>query len=65
MGLGVFGFLWWLLNGILDTFIGVGVHETGTIWDFLQYVWLGILIIYLVFGGIYLVRKYNEQEYMG
>ena len=65
MGLGVFGFVYWLLNGIKDMMVDANVHKTGTIWDFLCYVWIGIIIIYLIFGGIWLVRKYNELEYTG
>ena len=62
-GLFTFGFIWWLLNGIrqdMET-----VSETGTLFDLLIYFWYGIIIIYLVFGGIWLVRKYNEQQYQG
>jgi hypothetical protein len=64
-GLGVFGFVWWLTNGILEEFIAVGVHESGNIWDLLQYLWVGIVVIYLIFGGWWLVRKYDEREYIG
>ena len=63
MGLGVFGFTYWLMDGILDDFIAVGVHETGNIWDFLQYGWVGLLIIYIIFGGIWVIKKYNENQY--
>jgi hypothetical protein len=63
-GLAVFGFIYWLLNGILDIIIGENIHETGTIWSFMTYLWAGIIIIYIIFSGIWLIRKYNEQEYM-
>ena len=65
IGLGVFGFTWWLTNGILDEFIAAGVHETGNIWNLLTYLWIGIILIYLIFGGWWLVRKYDEKEYRG
>jgi len=65
IGLGVFGFMWWLTNGILSSFIGAGVHETGDLFDLLRYLWVGIIIIYLVFGGWWLVRKYDEIQYKG
>jgi len=61
----VLGFIGWLLNGILDDFIDVGVHETGDIWNLIMYLWVAIFIIYWVFGGIYVVRRYNEHEYQG
>lgn len=63
MGLGVFGFTYWLMDGILDDFISVGVHETGNVWSFLQYGWWGLLVVYLIFGGIWVIKKYNENEY--
>ena len=63
VGLGFFGFMWWLFNGIVDSFIAVGVHETGDVWDLMQYAWVGIIFIYLIFGGIWLSRKYNEAQY--
>lgn len=64
LGLGMFGFMYWLMNGILTSFIDVGIHKTGNAYNLLSYIWVGIIIIYLVFGGIWLVRKYNEREYM-
>lgn len=63
LGLGIFGFTYWLMNGIMDEFIAAGVHETGTIYSLLTYFWAGVLLIYLIFGGIWVVRKYNEAEY--
>lgn len=62
-GGGVLGFIGWLLNGILDEFKAVNIHETGDIYDFLLYVWLGVFIVYWVFGGYWVIRKYNESEY--
>lgn len=66
-GLGIlaFGFVYWLLDGILDTIILADVHETGTIFDFLIYVWTASIVIYLIFGGWWVIRKYNEAEYRG
>jgi len=63
VGLGIFGFLWWLTNGIVSSIVVVGVHKSGDVWELMQYVWLGIIFIYLIFGGIWLVRKYNEVQY--
>ena len=65
IGLGVFGFMYWLLNGILNIIIDESIHETGTIWDFMTYIWAGLVVIYLLFGGIWMIRKYNEEEYTG
>jgi len=65
IGLGVFGFLWWLCDGILDSVFAAGVHTTGNLFDLLNYLWVGIIIIYLIFGGWWLIRKYDEIQYRG
>ena len=65
IGIGVFGFVYWLLDNIQTEFIIANVHETGNIWSLLVYIWTASLLIYLLFGGIWVVRKYNEREYSG
>jgi hypothetical protein len=32
-------------------------------YDILIYLWYGIVVVYLIFGGIWLIRTYNEQQY--
>jgi len=61
-GIFTFGFLWWLLNGIKNEF--EGYSETGSVFDLMNYFWLGIIIVYLLFGGYWLIRIYNEKQYM-
>jgi len=63
IGLGMFGFIYWLLDGIMDEFVAAGVHETGTTYSFIMLIWAGSLIIYLIFGGWWVIRKYSEEEY--
>ena len=65
VGLGIFGFTYWLLDGILETVILAGVHKTGSIFDYLLYFWTGCIVLYIIFGGWWVVRKYNEAEYQG
>jgi heme/copper-type cytochrome/quinol oxidase subunit 4 len=67
IGLAVFGFLYWLLDGILDIFIDTGVADTTTFtpWELMIYVWAGIVIVYLVFGGIWLVRSFQKETNIG
>jgi len=64
-GLVVFGFTYWLMNGILDEIKDTGIAVASDSYNLLLYLWVGIIIIYLVFGGWWLVRKYDEREYMG
>ena len=62
-GFAFFGFIYWLLDGIkveLQT-----VSETGNVYDLASYVWIGITLLYLIFGGIWVVRQYTEPEYRG
>jgi len=62
-GMGVLGFIGWILGGIKQDFVDVGIHESGTVWSLLLYLWTGMFIIYLVFGGYYVIRQYNEERY--
>ena len=63
-GLAVFGFLYWILNGIKDE-IQTAVAPSGDVYDLYLYVWTGSVIIYLLFGGIWLIRKYAELKEQG
>ena len=65
LGLGVFGFMYWLLDGILNIFIDVGIHETGTVYTLMILVWGGVLFVYIIFRGLWLLKTYNENENVG
>jgi len=60
-GLAFFGMAYWLLDGIKTEI--QGVSETGNLYDLALYVWIGIVIVYLIFGGVWVVRKYSHREY--
>ena len=62
IGLTVFGFLYWLLGGITDAFIALNIHNTTdfTSYELLLYIWSGIVIVYLIFGGIWLIRSFQK-----
>ena len=57
-GLGVFGFLYWLLNGILVEIRPVS--ETGDLLTFANWLWWGAIVLYLIFGMFWLPRKVKE-----
>lgn len=63
LGLGVFGFLYWILDSIQHD-ISIA-SSTGDVFTLLSYVWTGLIVLYIIFGGIWVVRKYNEREYYG
>lgn len=65
LGLGVFGLVYWLLDNILDLFIAESLHITGAVFTLSMAIWTAGLILYLIVGGIWVMRKYNEQEYQG
>jgi len=62
-GIGVLGFVGWILGGIKDDLVDIGIHETGSVWTLLLYLWTAMFIIYLIFGGYYVIRQYNEDRY--
>lgn len=64
IGLGVFGFIYWLLDGIMDDFVAAGIHETGSTYTLLMFIWTAAIVIYVIFGGWWVIRKYNEEEYV-
>lgn len=64
VGIVVFGFIYWLLNGMLDMIKAANVADTTTFtsYDILLYVWAGIVIVYVLFGGLWLIRSFRSQE---
>jgi len=64
IGLGAFGFTYWLLDGILDLFIAAGNYTTGDTFNILHMIWTGALLIYIIFGGWWLIGQYDEKQYM-
>ena len=67
IGLVVFGFIYWLLDGMMDIFVATNVADTTTftVYPLLMYVWAGIVVVYLVVGGIWLIRSFQKQTYEG
>lgn len=63
IGLGVFGFVYWLLNGIMVLIVGHNVHEASAAFTILQLLWVFSVLIYIIFGGWWLIRSYDEREY--
>jgi len=62
-GLFVLGFLYYILNEVVTVF--TTLDATGSVHSFMLFIWSAILIVYLVFGGWYTVRLYNERNYPG
>lgn len=62
-GIFAFGFVYWIMQGVIDSIYGTGMTTGSGVQMLLGYFWMGILIIYLIFGGIWMIRKYNESEY--
>ena len=67
IGLIVFGFVFWLLDGIMDIFKGTGLADTTTftVYPALVMIWAGCVIVYVIGGGIWLTRSYNEYNNYG
>lgn len=67
IGLVVFGFVYWLLNGITDILKVSGIHNATdfTSYDILMLVWGGIVVVYLIFGGIWVIRSFSRKTITG
>lgn len=64
-GIAAFGFIYWIMDGVLGALRSSGVSATGDVYNLMFYMWAAILLIYLLFGGWWLVRKYDERKYPG
>jgi hypothetical protein len=58
IGLGVFGVVYWLLNGILPAF--EVMSSTGVVHDLANFLWWIVIIIYLVLGPFYFLNRLKE-----
>lgn len=56
-----FGIIYWLLNGVLVDLRVVSV--TDYVYDFANYVWAATVVLYIIFGTFWLIRKIKEIEY--
>jgi len=65
IGIGIFTIAGYFLNNIIEIFVDAGIHQGGTVFPLLQYIWTGVFIIFLIFGGVYVIRQYNEKQYQG
>jgi len=61
IGIAVFGFIYYILDGITDEFLSANVHRIGMTFDLLFYMWAGALLVYLIFGGWWAIRRYAEK----
>lgn len=58
IGLAVFGFVYALFNMILPAFRLLST--TGVIYEYANFIWIGALVIYLVFGPFYFWNRLKE-----
>ena len=67
IGLVVFGFVYWLLDGITDIIVAANIANTTdfTSYDLILYVWAGIVVVYLIFGGIWMIRSFQRGSMYG
>ena len=65
IGIGIFTMAGYFLNNIKEIFVNSGIHQTGDVFSLMQYIWAGMFIIFLVGGGIYVIRRYSERQYQG
>jgi len=56
--LGVFGFVYWLFNGIIPYFMNIS--ERGVVFDLANFLWGASLVIYLLLGPFYFWNKLKE-----
>ena len=60
IGLAVFGFAYWVLNGILPGLQIISVHDV--VYKLAMFFWGGSIVIYLVFGPFYFWNRLKEYD---
>jgi len=60
IGLGVFGFIYLILNGFIPTF--QDISSSGAVYDLAVFLWAASLIIYLIFGPFYFWNRLKEYQ---
>lgn len=60
-GIFVFGFVKLIFNDVIDA-VKV-VSATGDVYDLGEFLWVGIVIVYIVGGAIYLWLTYTRPAY--
>ena len=61
LGLGIFGGLYWFLNGLVSDFSPYAMQDSDLI-TFANWLWAGALVIYLIIGAFWLPRTIKEYE---
>jgi hypothetical protein len=58
IGLAVFGFIYWLLNGILPMF--EVLSASGIVHDLANFLWWVVILFYLIMGPFYFWNRLKE-----
>lgn len=59
----IFGFLFWILNGILIQI--APVSSKGPLFQLASHLWVGAIIVFILFGIFWLPRKIKERNEWG
>ena len=63
-GLAVFGVVRWFLHGVLAEFWFLG-DTTENTYILAGYFWDAVVIVFIIFGALYLIRQYTKPKYQG
>lgn len=55
MGFPFFGLVYWIMNGILVDLRSISVQDT--VFQYGNYIWAACVVIYIVFGIFYFIRR--------
>lgn len=61
IALGIFGFIYWLMNGIVQEMIFISA--TGVFYDFMLFCWRALPVIVLILAGYYLLSSMQKKQY--
>jgi len=60
-GLVCFGVVYWFMNGLHIDLRFVSLQ--GTPFTFIEFMWTAIVVVYVIFGAIWLIKQYTKKKY--
>ena len=58
----IWGATYWFIAGIFHLIVGAKAHYTGQTADLMMYYWDFMIIVFIIFTGIWLIRQYNKEK---
>jgi len=58
----IWGTFYWFIAGIFHMIVDAQAHYEGQTANLMMYYWDVMIIVFIIFTGIWLIRQYNKQR---